>query len=345
MIEHRKQKKQNDQELKAYDEAYDLSIQAKEAEYKARILDLDTKRLTDRVKKAIAKRTHMFALQAQGEVVSVRIDRGLEELEELEYIYRAAHTKYLENATRGMEQVVLEANSLVSTGPKRKLNSDQDTSSNKTSRMSIMDMMLASYRLQTMSKQYAEQAWVHAMSRIYIKHVMTERNRIDEIEEEVITKLDHAIALLGRLKSIEMDAYVSRCEQYKIRMTRLSTKAQDLILQSIEHPQYARENTKSLVSILPKAIAIQDKVNTFYETVKDAEEYRRTAKPRSKPGSKSPLRYGRRQEKKVRSQDKLERRPRSKSGSRSRERHSDPGRSRGKIRGLSPLPTEMLPEQ
>jgi len=341
MIEHRKQKKQNDQELNAYDEAYDRSIQAKEAEYKARILDLDTKRLTDRVKKAIAKRTHMFALQAQSEVVSVRVELGLEELEELEYIYRAAHTKYLENATRGMGQVVLEANSLVSTGPKRKLNSDQDTSPNKT-----LDMMVASYRLQSKSKQYAEQAWVHAMSRIYIKHVMAERNRIDEIEEDVIKKLEHAIALLGRLKSIEMDAFVTRCEQYKIRMIRLSKKAQELILQSIEYPQYARENTKSLVSILPKAISIQDKVNKFYETVKDAEEYRRTAKPRSKPVSKSPLRYGRRsQEKKVRSQDKLERRPRSKSGSRSRERHSDPGRSRGKIRGLSPLQPEMLPEQ
>jgi hypothetical protein len=151
---------------------------------------------------------------------------------------------------------------------------------------------------------------------------MDERIYMEEIEEDVITKLDHAIALLRQLKPVEMYVFVSRCEQYQKRISDLSKNAHDLILDSIVYPHRARKNTKSLVSILPKAIAIQQKVTRFVQSV---DEYRRTAKPETK----SPDRYprGRSMEKKGRSQDKR---------SRSKPRE---------IRGLSPLPPEILPQQ
>ena len=334
MTERRKQKKQTEEEIKAYDEAYDMSIQAKEAEYKARILRLDTKRLTDHVKKAIAKRTLMIAEQANGEIGSVKIiSDGLEVLEKIEGFIET-HKNELANAKKGMSQVILEARRHF-TGPKRKeRNSAQDTSPNK---MSVMDIMVASYWLQNKSKQYAEQAWGHAMSRIYIKSVMAERIRMEEIEEDVVKELNRAITLLGRLKPVGMDDLVTRCQHYKTRISSLSKQAQVLILHSIKDPHHARKYTKSLVSILPKAIMIQDKVMRFVQTVDEANKYRRSAKPLSNPGSKSPVRYGMargRSFEKGRSQDKVEKR------SRSRERRSDPGRSSGKIRGLSPLPEQ-----
>jgi hypothetical protein len=78
------------------------------------------------------------------------------------------------------------------------------------------------------------------------------------------------------------------------------------------------------VSILPKAIAIQQKVTRFVQSV---DEYRRTAKPESK----SPVRYAPFNEtgrSKERSREKSRERSREKSRERSRETQSGPARLR-----------------
>jgi hypothetical protein len=346
--------------------SYDLSIQKKGNQYRERERpDLKQNRMAAFASIApitafaIAYRTQIIVEEAAREIGSAKVDvsklDGVLSVELLDR-FKIVCGGLLSSAKAEIGRVVVEAKQQVDL--LRRPNEQARKKPRIHEMVSVMAHMMTSNRLQEISKQLAEQSWVSAMAQLYIKDAIQTNEHIVRIQSVVDPKLSRAITILEQLPLKEKDATLAICKEYKERIPNLYQSSNAKILQSIEDPSQAKENTEPMKSFLFKAMVIQRKVDEYVKILEeDLQKYRDKIRerllnrsrqfgsiamnPRGRSRERLSVPIRSKERSKERSRDRVSGPTASKSPlirGRSKERSKERSKGHGKLDRLSPVP-------